>query len=481
MKTNILFAAAEAVPFLKTGGLADVAGALPRYINKDRYDVRIVIPLYSVISGEKREGMQFIGSFYMQFQGKDNYVGILEKEANGVTYYFIDNQDYFTSDKPYLDMPGDLGRFGFFCKAALSALPTIGFRPDVIHCNDWQTGLIPVYLRNGFEANPFYRGIKTVMTIHNLKFQGIWNKKDISAVCGLPLELFTPDKLEFNGDGNLFKGGLVYADAITTVSPTYANEICTTYYGEGLHGLMSARYQSLTGILNGIDTDDFDPLHDSFIPCHYNAGSFRSKKKINKAALQKRFGLAEDPKAMVIGIVSRLTEQKGFDLVGEIMDRLCGDYVQIACLGTGESRFEDMFRYFAGKYPGKVSAQLTYNEGLARLIYAGSDAFLMPSRFEPCGLSQLISLRYGTAPIVHETGGLKDTVVPLNEYTGEGTGFSFADFRGDVLLSTVRYAEKIFFDKKRMWNRMIEAGMRQDFSWNESAVAYENLYDRLLK
>ena len=476
---NILFAASEVVPFLKTGGLADVAGALPKYIDKQYFDVRTVMPLYSCIKQEWKDQMDYIGSFYMPFNGRDTYVGVMHLNYDGIHHYFVDNQDYFTSSQPYDGIPYDIGRFSFFSKAVLSILPLIGFQPNIIHCHDWQTGLIPVYLRNEFQGDPFYWGIRSVMTIHNLKFQGVWDIPTISGVSGLPEYLFTPDKLEFKKNGNMLKGGLVYADAITTVSNTYAEEIKSEYYGEGLDGLLRARAGDLRGIVNGIDYKEFDPMNDPAIPVHYDVTNFRKQKPKAKAALQKELGLEENPKAMVIAMVTRLTEQKGLDLVSYVMDSLCTDAVQICVLGTGEYRYEDMLRFFQSKYPGKVTAQLYYNEGLAHRIYAGADAFLMPSQFEPCGLSQLISLRYGTVPIVRETGGLKDTVIPYNQYTGEGTGFSFTNFNADEMLYVIRSAEGVYFDKKRNWNKIVEQGMNMDYSWKRSSLAYQELYDWL--
>ena len=350
----------------------------------------------------------------------------------------------------------------------------------MIHCHDWQTGLIPVYLHERFAGGEFYRGIKTVMTIHNLKFQGKWSIKEVQSITGLPDYYFAPDKLEAYKDANLLKGGLVYADAITTVSPTYAKEIKTPFYGEGLDGLLCARSNDLRGILNGIDYDAFNPETDPYITNRYNAVNFRKEKIKNKRALQADMGLEQNDKTMLIGIVSRLTDQKGFDLIAYMMDELCQDNVQIIVLGTGEERYENMFRHFAWKYNGKVSAQIYYSEELSHRIYAASDAFLMPSLFEPCGLSQLMSLRYGTVPIVRETGGLKDTVWPYNEFEGTGTGFSFTNYNAHEMLATIRYAEQIYYDKKREWNKIIDRAMAADFSWNVSAQKYQEMYDWLI-
>ncbi len=350
----------------------------------------------------------------------------------------------------------------------------------MIHCHDWQTGLIPVYLKERFQGGEFYRGIKTVMTIHNLKFQGKWSVKEVKEITGLPGYFFTADKLEAYKDANLLKGGLVYADAITTVSDTYAEEIKTAFYGEGLNGLLCARSGDLRGIVNGIDYEEFNPETDKNIEFKYNAINFRKEKIKNKRALQAELGLNQDDRTMLIGIVSRLTGQKGFDLIAYVMDELCQDNVQIVVLGTGEEQYENMFRHFDWKYHGKVSANIYYSDALSHKIYAASDAFLMPSLFEPCGLSQLMSLRYGTVPIVRETGGLKDTVQAYNEYEGTGTGFSFTNYNAHEMLGTIRYAEHIYYDKKREWNKIVDRGMAADFSWQVSARKYQEMYDWLI-
>ena len=478
---NILFVASEGVPFIKTGGLADVVGSLPKCVDKEYFDVRVMLPKYTCISQELRDKMVYKTHFYMDFNWKSEYVGILEAVEEGVTYYFIDNESYFGGFKPYSgNAYDDIVKFSFFSKASLSALPLIGFRPDLIHCHDWQTGLVPVYLRERFQGNEFFRGIKSVMTIHNLKFQGRWDIKAVKSVTGLPDYFFAPDKLESYKDANLLKGGLVYADAVTTVSDTYAEEIKTAFYGEGLDGLLRARSNDLRGIVNGIDYEEYNPETDKYIEHSYNAVNFRKEKVKNKRALQKELGLVEDDRKMMIGIVSRLTDQKGFDLIAYIMDELCQDDVQIVVLGTGEEKYENMFRHFDWKYNNKVSANIFYSEALSHKIYAACDAFLMPSLFEPCGLSQLMSLRYGTLPIVRETGGLKDTVEPYNEYEGKGTGFSFTNYNAHEMLASIRYAEQIYYDKKREWNKMIDRAMAADFSWHASAARYQEMYDWLI-
>ncbi len=371
-------------------------------------------------------------------------------------------------------------RFTFFDKAVLSMLPVIGFQPELIHCHDWQTGLIPVYLKNEFQGNPFFWGMKTIMTIHNLKFQGIWDVKTLQGFSGLPRELFSPDKLEYNKAGNMLKGGLVYADYITTVSKSYADEIQSAYYGEGLDGLLRARHFDMQGIVNGIDNSMYDPATDKSIYKNFDVSNFRRNKKMNKEQLQKELGLTVDKRKYMIGLISRLTDQKGIDLVDYCIEGIADEFTQLVIIGTGESRYENMFRHFAWKYPGRISANICYSEQLAHKLYAAADAFLMPSRFEPCGLTQLISFRYGTVPIVRETGGLKDTVVPYNEYEHTGDGFSFRNYNGDELLNTVNYSKHIFFDKKAEWNRMVDRGMQKDYSWNHQKASYEELYHYLI-
>ena len=476
---KVLYVASEAVPFIKTGGLADVVGSLPKYFPKEYFDVRVIIPKYACMKQEFKDQLHYITNFYMDLNWRQQYVGIFEMEYDGIKFYFIDNEEHFSGDRPYYGMPADLEKFAFFSKAALSVLPVLDFRPDIIHCHDWQTGLIPVYLKERFQGSEFYRGIKSVMTIHNLKFQGVWDIKTIKNITGLSDYFFTPDKLEMNRDANYLKGGLVYADAITTVSNTYAEEIKTPFYGEGLDGLMRARSQSLRGIVNGIDYSEYNPETDWRIAKNYNAKNFRKEKVKNKIALQEELGLDVNPKTMMIGVVSRLTDQKGFDLIAYMMDEMCQDAIQLVVLGTGEEQYENMFRHFAWKYDKKVAACIYYSEEMSHKIYASSDAFLMPSLFEPCGLSQLMSLRYGTVPIVRETGGLKDTVEPYNEFAGTGTGFRFANYNAHEMLGTIRYAEQVYYDRKREWNKIVDRGMAKDFSWANSARQYEEMYNWL--
>lgn len=477
---KIVFAASESVPFIKTGGLADVVGSLPKNFNRDEFDVRVILPKYACMKDEWKNQLEYMTNFYMDYNWKSRYVGIFRLVLDGITFYFIDNEEYFSGATPYTsDAIWDIERFGFFSKAVLSILPVIDFRPDVIHCHDWQTGLVPVYLDHFRFGGEYYRGIKTVMTIHNLKFQGVWGTKDVQMITGLPEYYFAPDKLEAYKDANLLKGGIVYADRVTTVSNSYAGEIQMPFYGEGLDGLMRARNNCLSGIVNGIDYEEYNPETDVHIPYHYNVETFRKQKCKNKTALQEELGLPKDPKTMMIGMVSRMTDQKGFNLVEYVMDEMCQDNVQFVVLGTGEDRYENMFRHFAWKYPDKVSAHIYYSEAMSHKIYAACDAFLMPSLFEPCGLSQLMSLRFGTLPIVRETGGLRDTVEPYNEFEKTGTGFSFSNYNAHEMMGIVRYAEHVYYDKKREWNKLVERAMSKDFSWKTSARQYEELYYNL--
>lgn len=477
---RILYVSSECVPFIKTGGLADVVGSLPKCFNKEEYDVRVILPKYMCMKEEWKSKLNYVTHFYMDLAWRSQYVGILETTYDGVQFYFIDNEYYFAGDRPYGNIYQDIEKFAFFSKAALSALPLIGFKPDIVHCHDWQTGLIPVFLKDKFHEGEFFRDMKSVMTIHNLKFQGVWDVKTVRDITGLPAYYFTPDKLEAYGDANYLKGGLVYADAITTVSETYAEEIKQPFYGEGLDGLMRARANDLRGIVNGIDYDEYNPETDSLIEYNYNIKNFRKEKIKNKRALQRELGLTQSDSTFMVGIVSRLTDQKGFDLIAHMMDEICQNDIQIVALGTGEEKYENMFRHFAWKYQGKVSANIFYSEAMSHKVYASCDAFLMPSLFEPCGLSQLMSLRYGTLPIVRETGGLKDTVIPYNEYEGTGTGFSFTNYNAHEMYYTLQYAMHIYYDRRREWNRLVDRAMAADFSWNASAKKYQEMYDWMI-
>ncbi|MDE5569237.1 MAG: glycogen synthase, partial [Ruminococcus sp.] len=378
------------------------------------------------------------------------------------------------------DLKWDIERFTFFCKAVLAILPVVGFRPDIIHCHDWQASLIPVFLHSTFATNPFYSSTKSIMTIHNLKFQGVWNIDTFKYNTALPGYMFTPDKLEFKKDANMLKGGLVYADYITTVSETYAEEIKYPFFGEQLDGLLRARSASLRGIVNGIDYKVFDPSNDKQIFEEYSVKNFKKKKAANKEKLQAELGLPVDKDKYMIGIISRLTDQKGLDLINCVMERICDPNTQFVVVGTGEQRYEDMFRHYQWKYPERVSANILYSDALAHKLYASADAMLMPSLFEPCGLTQLISLRYGTVPIVRETGGLKDTVVPYNEFDGTGTGFSFKNYNAEEMLGVINYSKSVYYDHRAEWNEMVKRGMEADFSWNSSALQYEGMYSWMI-
>ncbi|MCH5212535.1 MAG: glycogen synthase GlgA [Oscillospiraceae bacterium] len=472
---NVLFATSECAPFVKTGGLGDVAGSLPQALREKNVDARVVLPLYNCIPEKFKEQMKYIDHIYIDMAWRKQYCGIFELKYNNCIYYFIDNKFYFNGDKPYDFIHLDCEKFIFFSKAALSILPTIGFRPDVINCNDWQTGPIPVFL-DTFQDNPFYQGIKTVITIHNLKFQGRWDFKGIKDAMGISDYYFTPDKMEYYKDANLLKGGMVYANKISTVSDTYAVEITTPHYGEGLDSLLRARRNDLVGIVNGISYDDWNPAKDGYIVKKYTSKTIKAGKAANKAELQREMGLPEDPDKMVIGIVSRLTDQKGFDLIAYKLEELCNGGCQIVVLGTGDEQYENLFRHYSWKYPERFAARITYSNEMSHKIYAGCDAFLMPSAFEPCGLSQIISMHYGTLPIVRETGGLRDTVTPYNKYTGEGTGFSFANYNADEMLQCIWNAMDVYYNNKDAWYGMVKQAMAADYSWNVSAEKYIDMY-----
>ena len=478
---RILMVSSEAVPYIKTGGLADVVGSLPKYVNSEEYDVRVILPKYACMNQKFLPELQFVCHFYVNLNWRKQYAGIFKAEHKGITYYFVDNEFYFAGNTLYNNIHEDVEKFAFFSKAVLKALPYIDFCPDVIHCNDWQTGLVPVFLKTEFYQDSYYIGMKTIFSIHNLKFQGRWHVQDIMDVTGLPASIFTSDKLEAYGEANYLKGGCVYADAVSTVSPSYAADITTPEGGEGLDGLMSARRNDLYGIVNGIDYDDFNPMTDPVMAENFSVKTVAKGKKANKLALQKEMGLPEKKDAFLVGMVSRLTDQKGFDLVAYVMEEMLATMdIQFVVLGTGEYRFEEMFRYFQSKYPDKVSAYIGYSEDKAHQIYASCDAFLMPSLFEPCGLSQMMSMRYGTIPIVRETGGLKDTVQPYNEYENTGTGFSFAAYNAHDMMYVIKYAYHVYKEQKKQWDGLVKRAMEEDFSWDASARKYEALYDKLI-
>ena len=477
---RVLFATSEAFPFAKTGGLADVAGSLPAAFDRSEYDVRVIMPKYGSIPNEYCEQMRFICSINVSLGWRNKYCGIFELNYGGVIYYFIDNEFYFSGTTIYSYIHEDVEKFAFFSKAVLSILPHIDLKPDIVHCNDWQTGLVPIMLNVLFRHDSFYSDIKTIMTIHNLRFQGIWGIAETQDATGLPNSCFTHDKLEFYGDANLLKGGIVYADHVTTVSNNYMEEIQTPYYGERLDGLLRARKDSLTGIVNGISYTEYDPTTDNFIYAKYDRRDFPGRKRENKIALQRELGLSPDKKKFLVGVVSRLTDQKGLPLIEQVMGRFVERDIQLVVVGTGETGYENMFKYYASQYPGLISSNILFSNELAHKIYAAADAFLMPSQFEPCGLSQLIAMRYGAVPIVRETGGLKETVIPFNEYSGEGTGFSFKNYDAEEMWNAIQYAREIYNDRT-VWNSIARRGMAQDFSWEKSAAKYADLYTELLK
>ena len=479
---KILFVASESVPFIKTGGLADVVGSLPKSFPKEEFDVRVVIPNYTCIPWEYRSDFKYITHFYMdlgQVSGSE-YVGVLTTQYDGITFYFIDNQHYFGGNTPYGDTRFDIEKFCFFSKAALSILPSINFKPDIIHCHDWQTGVLPVYLHTIFRDNHFYDNIKTIMTIHNLRFQGIWDIKTLQKITNFPDYVFRPTDMEYNKDANMLKGGMVYANYITTVSNSYKNEIQNDYYGEGLDGVVRQKSGDLYGILNGIDYNEYNPETDNEIFSKYNKYSFIENKLYNKRGLQHELGLEQNDNKFMIGIISRLTDQKGVDLIARVIEEIVDDHTQLVVLGTGDKGYEDMFRYYEWKLKGKVSGNIYFSNNRAHKIYAAADAMLVPSRFEPCGLTQLISLRYGTVPIVRETGGLRDTVEPFNIYSDCGTGFSFANYNAHEMLNTINYAKHIYFNNRDKWNGIAFRGMEKDYSWGNSAQDYAGLYRKLM-
>ena len=479
---KILFVASESVPFIKTGGLADVVGSLPKSFPKEEFDVRVVIPNYTCIPWEYRSDFKYITHFYMdlgQVSGSE-YVGVLTTQYDGITFYFIDNQRYFGGNTPYGDTRFDIEKFCFFSKAALSILPSINFKPDIIHCHDWQTGVLPVYLHTIFRDNHFYDNIKTIMTIHNLRFQGIWDIKTLQKITNFPDYVFRPTDMEYNKDANMLKGGMVYANYITTVSNSYKNEIQNDYYGEGLDGVVREKSGDLYGILNGIDYNEYNPETDNEIFSKYNKYSFIENKLYNKRGLQHELGLEQNDNKFMIGIISRLTDQKGVDLIARVIEEIVDDHTQLVVLGTGDKGYEDMFRYYEWKLKGKVSGNIYFSNNRAHKIYAAADAMLVPSRFEPCGLTQLISLRYGTVPIVRETGGLRDTVEPFNIYSDCGTGFSFANYNAHEMLNTINYAKHIYFNNRDKWNGIAFRGMEKDYSWGNSAQDYAGLYRKLM-
>jgi len=474
---RVLFVVSECVPFVKSGGLADVAGALPKELKRLGTDIRVILPKYGFISEEYRNRMRKIAQLVVRVGWRRQYCGIETLEHEGVTYYFVDNEYYFKRDSLYGHYD-DGERFSYFCRAVLDSLPAISFAPDIIHCHDWHTGMIPFLLREEYKKNSFYANMRTIFTIHNLQFQGIFPKEILGDLLNLSDEYFTIDYLEFYGNVSFMKGALVSADIVTTVSPTYKEEIKTEYYGERLDGLLRARDNDLVGILNGIDDEIYNPRKDPYIALTYDQHTI-ARKEINKRALQQYFGLSTNEEAPLIAMVTRLTKQKGLDLVKCVFREILAENVQFVVLGTGDLEFEHFFNEMAATYPDRVKVFIGFNEELAHKIYAGADLFLMPSQFEPCGLGQLIALRYGAIPIVRETGGLNDTVQSYNEFTGEGNGFSFTNFNAHDMLYTIRRAIQ-FYNRKEIWENLVKEAMSRDYSWAQSAFKYNQLYAELV-
>ena len=476
-KMQIVFASAECAPFVKTGGLGDVAGSLPAALVRAGAEVIVMVPKYATIKDEYKAQMEHFSDFYVSLGWRNEYCGLEKLEHDGVTYMFIDNERYFARDYPY-GFFDDGERFAFFSKAITESLQHLpaGFECDILHCNDWQTALAPVFLREFYQGLPLYDRVKTVFSIHNVAFQGQFSDTVMEDILGVAHIPAAASQLRCDACSiNYMLGALRYADAITTVSPTYADEIQTPEFGEGLDGVLRERSYALQGILNGIDVAGFDPATDKRITANYTVED-RSGKAVCKAKLQEELGLEVRDDRPLMVMVTRLTRQKGMDLVMYALDRILSGGVQVAVLGTGDRDYEDGLRYFQDKYPGTMAARIEFDPALSQRMYAAADMFLMPSKFEPCGLSQIIAMRYGTLPIVRETGGLKDTVIPYNEFTGEGTGFSFSNFNGDEMGDAVFRAARLFWDNRDAWNQLVTQAMSQDFSWTRSADKYLDLY-----
>ena len=477
-RKSVAFIGSECFPFVKTGGLGDVMYALPKALVDLNCDVRVLIPNYKCIPYKYKEKMVYRGSFYMDLcsDGRKFYVGIMEYINDGVIYDFIDNEEFFSSGNPYTSIVGDIPKFCYFAKAALAALNYMNWSPDVIHCHDWQAALIPVYVKTVFAPTPVGRA-KTILTVHNLRFQGIYNVPTIQYWTNLPYHVFNVDGLgQGNNDANMLKGGLAYADMITTVSHTYANEIQTGEYGEKLDAHLRYHNPKLHGIVNGIDIDIWNPATDEYLASNYDVTNVVSNKVGNKMALQTKLGLDQDHSKFVIGLISRLTDQKGLDLINAVLPEIMDDFTQVVILGTGDKVYEDAFRKFENDYRGNVSSSIMYDEARSHEIYAGVDALLVPSRFEPCGLTQLIAMRYGTVPIVRETGGLKDTVAPYNKNTNDGNGFTFDRYDAELLLDAINRAKTLYFNNRWCWDEMVQRDMAKDVSWENSAKQYKDLY-----
>lgn len=477
-RRSVAFIGSECYPFVKTGGLGDVMSALPKSLAKLNIDVKVIIPRYKCIPQKFQEKMEYRGSFDMNLcsDGKQYYVGIMEYQEDGVVYDFIDNDEFFSWGNPYTNLIDDIPKFCYFAKAALAALNYLNWTPDVVHCHDWQAALVPLYLRTCFQDTDVGRAI-SVLTIHNLKFQGIYDRKKIQYWSGLPDYVFNKDCMIQNWlDANMLKGGITYSNKVTTVSNTYAWEIQTEEYGEGLAEHLRYHNNKILGIVNGIDTDIWNPATDKLLAADYDEKSAIKNKKINKKALQESLGLDVDEHKMVIGLISRLTNQKGLDLVNDVIPGIMDEHTQVVVLGTGDSQYENTFRYYENKYKGNFCAYIAYNENVAHNIYAGCDALLVPSRFEPCGLTQLIAMRYGAVPIVRETGGLKDTVQPYNMFENTGNGFTFDRYESGLLYDAINRAKTLYFENRKSWDDMVIRDMDKDVSWEKSAKQYKDMY-----
>ena len=480
-RRSVAFIGSECYPFVKTGGLGDVMSALPKALAKLNLDVKVILPRYKCIPQKYQEKMEYRGSFYMDLcaDGKQYYVGIMEYQEDGVVYDFIDNDEFFSWVYPYTNLIDDIPKFCYFGKAALAALNYLDWTPDVVHCHDWQAALVPLYLRTCFSDTNVGRAI-AVLTIHNLRFQGVYDRKTIQYWSGLPDYVFNKDCMIQNWlDANMLKGGITYSNKVTTVSNTYAWEIQTEEYGEGLEEHLRYHNNKVLGIVNGIDTDIWNPATDKLLASKYDAESAIKNKKANKKALQESLGLDVDDNKMVIGLISRLTNQKGLDIVNDVIPGIMDGNTQVVVLGTGDARYEDTFRYYEDKYKGSFCAYIAYNENVAHNIYAGCDALLVPSRFEPCGLTQLISMRYGAVPIVRETGGLKDTVQPYNAFENTGNGFTFDRYESGLLYDAINRAKTLYFENRVYWDDMVVRDMNKDVSWEQSAKQYKDMYVEL--
>ncbi|QNO16593.1 glycogen synthase GlgA [Alkalicella caledoniensis] len=475
---KILHVASEAVPFIKTGGLADVIGSLPVELKKQGVDVRVVLPKYKDIPVKFTEQMKWIKSIDVPVGWRNQFCGIEELELDGVKYYFLDNRYYFGRDGLY-GFVDDGERFSFFCKAVVEFLQHVDFIPDIVHCHDWHSGMVPLILTEKKSIEPLYSDVKTVFTVHNLKFQGVFPKEVLTDLLQISDLYFNLDGVEFYNNISFMKGGINFSHVFNTVSPTYAQEIKHPFFGEKLEGLICYRHEKLRGILNGLDYAKYNPAVDPLIFENYSLDTIE-KKYTNKMVLQTELGLPHRREVPVIAIVSRLTEQKGLPLVEGVISEMLGMDVQFIILGTGDKKYEELFHRAQEQFPHKISFSNTFNEGLAQKIYAGSDIYLMPSLFEPCGLSQLIALRYGTIPVVRETGGLKDTVTPYNKYTGEGNGFSFENYNAHEMLYTIERAVNIYYNEKHIWYHLIKNAMESDFSWEKSAKVYLEMYKEIL-